>query len=423
MEIVQNINFLISTIFCICYSYQLFYIIYILLHKKQNNEPREPMALHRYAVLISARNESAVITHLIDSIKAQTYPQKYITIFVAADNCTDNTAQLARDAGAVVYERFNKVRVGKGYALEYLIDCINRDYADDPFDAYFVFDADNVLDENYIAEMNKTFSAGHKIITSYRNSKNYGDNWISAGYALWFLRESKYLNYPRTLLGTSCAVSGTGFMFAREIIEKFGGWKFFLLTEDIQFTIHNVIDGEIIAYCPTAVLYDEQPVTFKQSWNQRLRWAKGYLQVFRNYGYSLIANIFKRRSFSCFDMSMTIMPAIILSAIGVVANISMLILAVLQQHNVLEAFHSVLLLLANIYFTMFWVGAVTTITEWKNILTSKPRKILYMFTFPFFMMTYIPISLTAMFKKVEWTPIAHTRSKNLAEIRGEINKI
>ena len=422
MEIVQKINFLISVMFCICYSYQLFYIIYTLLQNKRESVSREPMVLHRYAVLISARNESAVITQLIDSIKAQTYPQKYITIFVAADNCTDNTAQLARDAGAVVYERFNKVKVGKGYALEYLIDCITRDYADDPFDAYFVFDADNVLDENYIAEMNKTFSEGYRIVTSYRNSKNYGDNWISAGYALWFLRESKYLNNPRMMLGTSCAVSGTGFMFAREVIEKYGGWKFFLLTEDIQFTIDNVINGEIIGYCQKAMLYDEQPVTFKQSWNQRLRWAKGYLQVFRNYGGALLANIFKRHSFSCIDMTMTIMPAIILSSLAVLANLGVSFIGVVTRQDITDAIISVLVILANAYFTLFWVGLVTTITEWDNILTTKARKIFYTFTFPLFMMTYIPISFTAMFKKVEWTPIAHTQSKNLAEIRGEKNK-
>ena len=137
-----------------------------------------------------------------------------------ADNCTDKTADCARQAGAVVWERFNKEEVGKGYALDFLLNQIKKTYPDDPFDGYFVFDADNLLDENYVAEMNKTFSDGHEIITSYRNSKNFGDNWISAGYGLMFLREAKYLNNSRMLLNTSCAVSGTGFMFSRRIIVR-----------------------------------------------------------------------------------------------------------------------------------------------------------------------------------------------------------
>ena len=92
-----------------------------------------------------------------------------------------------------------------------------------------MFDADNVLDVNYFREMNKTFDSGAKASTSYRNSKNYDSNWISAGYAVWFLREAKFLNQARLTLNTSCAVSGTGFFIAADIIEKHGGWKWHLL--------------------------------------------------------------------------------------------------------------------------------------------------------------------------------------------------
>ena len=132
--------------------------------------------------------------------------------------------------------------------------------------------------------MNRTFCDGYDIITSYRDSKNYGSNWISAGYALWFLRETRYLNHARFLLGTSCAVSGTGFFFSQRILEKNGGWPFHLLTEDIEFTVHNIINGEKVGFCSKAVLYDEQPVSFRQSCRQRMRWAKGYIQVFQKYG-------------------------------------------------------------------------------------------------------------------------------------------
>lgn len=147
---------------------------------------------------------------------------------------------------------------------------------------------------------------------AYRNSKNYGDNWISAGYALWFIRESRYLNNSRMLLGTSCAVSGTGFLFSRQVMESTNGWKFHLLTEDIEFSVHHILQGRKIGFCADAVLYDEQPVTFRQSWRQRLRWARGFLQVFRKYGFGLVKGIGKGH-FSCYDMSMTVMPAYILT--------------------------------------------------------------------------------------------------------------
>ena len=276
MEILETLNFIIAAVFFICYAYQFFYIPAALIKK---DEPHKEGKKHRFAVLVCARNEEAVIAGLINSIHRQTYDRNLIRIFVMADNCTDNTASAARNAGATVYKRNNPNLVGKGYALEALFKNIERDYPRNYFDGFFVFDADNVLDKNYIAEMNRTFSDGNDIITSYRDSKNYGDNWISAGYALWFLRESRYLNHARMLLRTSCAVSGTGFFFSRRILEKNGGWNFHLLTEDIEFTVHNIVNGEKVAFCPKAVLYDEQPTSFRQSWRQRLRWAKGYLQV------------------------------------------------------------------------------------------------------------------------------------------------
>ena len=234
IDIIILLNIIIAIIFTVFYFYQFVFIFVVLFNKNKLVTGDSEAKTHNYAVLIAARNESEVISQLISSVQGQSYPQQNVTIFVIADNCTDNTAQVARNAGAIVYERFNKEQVGKGYALDFLFDKIFNDYSKDKFDAFFVFDADNLLDVNYIAEMNKTFCKGHKIITSYRNTKNYADNWLSAGYSLWFLRESKYMNNARMILGTGCAISGTGFLVSAEIISKSNGWPFHLLTEDID---------------------------------------------------------------------------------------------------------------------------------------------------------------------------------------------
>ena len=143
--------------------------------------------------------------------------------------------------------------------------------------------------------MNKVFDSGYKIITSYRNSKNYDTNWITAGYSLWFLREARFLNNPRMILNTSCTVSGTGYLVNSSIIRQNNGWKYYLLTEDVEFSAVNIIEGEKIGYCEKAILYDEQPTTFKQSWSQRIRWTKGFYQVTFRYGKILISSIFKKR--------------------------------------------------------------------------------------------------------------------------------
>jgi cellulose synthase/poly-beta-1,6-N-acetylglucosamine synthase-like glycosyltransferase len=420
METVGLINLVLSILFSICYLYQLVYLVTPIFKK---DKPESSVTiLHRFAVLISARNEESVIANLVRNIREQNYPEDLVTVFVVADNCTDNTADVARAEGAVVYERFNKREVGKGYALDFLLTRISEDYGIDAFDGYFIFDADNLLDENYIAEMNKTFSQGHKIITSYRNSKNYGANWISAGYSLWFLRESQFLNNSRMLLGTSCAVSGTGFLVSRDIIEKNGGWKFFLLTEDIEFTVHSIMSGERIAFCKKAVLYDEQPTDFRQSWHQRLRWAKGFLQVFKKYGVKLTQSVFKKRSFSCYDILMIILPGLYLTSFSVVCNLAAIVAGFLLGWDVDIAFNALIWTFINGYLLLFVIGLITLISEWKQIHCRPLQKILYLFSFPIFEFTYIPIAVAALFGKVEWRPIIHKEVKTLADVRGPIRK-
>ena len=415
MDTIKTINYIIGMIFLVCYSYQFFYILIPFLFRARH---RKPASAHNYAVLISARNEEKVISQLISSIRKQNYDQSLITVFVVADNCTDATARTARAAGAVVYERFDAQRVGKGYALNYLLGRIDADYPDRPFDGYFVFDADNILDENYISEMNRVFSNGYNIVTSYRDSKNYGDNWISAGYALWFLRESQYLNNARMLLGTSCAVSGTGFMFSRKVLDDCGGWNFFLLTEDIEFTVHNVARGEKIGFARNAVLYDEQPTTFAQSWRQRKRWSRGYIQVFRKEGKNLLRGM-AHGNFGCFDMFMNIMPAAVLSAIGISVNLAAIVISIARGDGLGTVAGSALALLLNTCLTVFIIGAITTVTEWNRIYAPAWKKIVYTFTFPLFMLTYIPIYLAALMdRNTGWLPIEHTRAATLEDIRA-----
>ena len=412
MHTVEMINFIIMCLFFACYVYQFVYIPIAWLPRKKE-ALQAPM--HRFAVLIAARNEEAVIGKLIDSIKAQSYPGRLVKIFVAADNCTDATAEAARSHGAEVYERYDMTRRGKGYALDFLLKEIKlRGHG--RFDGYIVLDADNVLDRDFILHMNETFSAGHDIVTCYRSSKNYGDNWISAGYALWFLRESRYLNGARARLGSSCGVSGTGFLFSQAVLDaQGGGWPFHLLTEDIEFTIDNVTRGMKVGYCPDAIAYDEQPISFRQSWAQRLRWSRGYLQVFKKYGRALISGIFSG-SFSCYDMAMSIMPAAVLTGLSIVVNLGAALVNVLYYHEWGVLGVSALQTLANLYLTLFIIGAITTVTEWKSIHCEPSKKILYVFTFPLFMLSYVPIVIHSLFVTPEWTHIDHTRTLDVQQI-------
>ena len=408
----RTINAVISALFFICYTYQFLYIPLVLL-KKRRPLPH-PAASHRYAVLIAARNEENVIAGLLDSLAAQTYDMSLVTVFVAADNCTDSTAAIARAHGAVVYERFNHVNVGKGYALDFLLQHIGADYPEG-FDGYFVFDADNIVDRDFVREMNKMFDTGeYTALTSYRNSQNFCANWISAGYALWFLRESRFLNRPRTQLGVNCAVSGTGFLVSAQAVREDAGWPYHLLTEDIEFSIACATRGRRIGYCGKAVIYDEQPEKFKQSWDQRLRWSKGFYQVDAKYTGSLLRGCTRggREGMSCYDMLMTVAPCnlftIAVLALSIIVCVTSLTQPAFITYRAMRVLGRIFwLTLRGITASLFLFGAVTMAAEWKRIAGPVHKKILYTFTFPLFMLTYVPISVAALVGKVEWRPIRH----------------
>lgn len=417
MEWLNIFNFVIGLLFSLCYLYQYVYMIIACVRKPKRFPETDQR--YRYAILISARNERAVIGQLLDSIRAQDYPAELIDTFVIADNCTDDTAEVAERHGATVYKRNDTANVGKGYALKFVFDRLKEEKGDCYYDGYFVIDADNLLEENYVSEMNKAFAAGHRVVTSYRNSKNYGDNWISSGYSLWFLREARHLNSVRFLLGTSCVVAGTGFLASSEVIREQGGWKHFSMTEDTEFTAERMLMGERIAYCHDAVFYDEQPVKFSQSWRQRKRWAKGYLQVLARHGGKMTKAIL-HGNFSCFDLIMSLSPAFIISLVTIAVNlVSALVAAFVAPASVLPILLGLLTTALTAYALFFLVSLCTVILEWKRIRASAAKKILSVFTTPLFIATYIPISASALFSKVEWKPIEHKIAVSVDELKQQ----
>ena len=168
MKVLDIINMVIGAVFMLCYLYQIIYlfIAYLKREPKRTSEEKK-----RIAVLVAARNEANVIGNLLTTLKKQDYPEDMYEIFLVADNCTDNTAEVARGFGAVVYERQNDTERGKGYALHYLLECIARDRGEDYFDGFLVFDADNLVEPDFISEINRTFADGYDVVSSYRNSK------------------------------------------------------------------------------------------------------------------------------------------------------------------------------------------------------------------------------------------------------------
>lgn len=395
----------------ICYAYQTVYLFLPLIRRRPVSDTTH---LHRYAILIAARNEEAVLPHLLASIRMQDYPAELIRVFVVADNCTDRTVRVAAEGGALVFVRRNTAQVGKGYALHYLLEQVDRFCGWDSFDAFLVFDADNVLSPDYITQINKVCAAGYDVFCGYRNSKNFGTNWVSAGHALWFLHDSCHLNASRMALGLPCTVTGTGFGFTRSLLQKYGGWNFFTLTEDIEFSFRCICDGIKMGYCQAAVLYDEQPECLRQSWRQRTRWVQGGVQVSVRYALPLLKGMLRggKRGYAC-------MEAATLSLWGYGAGVLCGILTLIAV-ALLTGFPGALRTLAGMllwgYGFSFLMGAITLLMTGKRIRAGTRQKLMGLFAFPLYTLTYAPIGVTALLRKFHWPPIEHTVSLSAEEL-------
>lgn len=412
-------NTIVGLVFSVCFLYQVVFFFIGLIRGQVKIPPAKKQ--HTYAFFIAAHNEEAVIANLVKSIKDQDYPSELIDVFVVADACTDNTAQAAHEAGAIVYERNDLSRKGKSWVMDYGFDRILREYPG-KHEAFFIFDADNLLSRDYVTIMNDAFDQGYLALTSYRNSKNFGSSWISSAYATWFIREARYLNNARMICHTSCAVSGSGYLVSAKLIEGMKGWDFHTLTEDIQFSTFCAIHGVRIGYAP-AEFFDEQPVTLKASIKQRMRWTKGFYQVLFTYGRHMFKSIGKFHRFAAYDMLMVVGPAMLLTLMCLLVNVTFIAVGSLS-HGFLAtdaeiemAIGSIIMMLAYMYGTFFVMGLSTTITEWKHIhCPQKWRIFTNLFTFPLFMFTYVPLTVAALFLKVDWVPTPHDVSVTLDEV-------
>ncbi len=368
---------------------------------------------HRYAILIAARNEANVIGQLLQSLHEQTYPQELMTVFVVADNCSDHTAQIAREHGAICYERFDSRHQTKGFALQYLFRELDRDYGIHSFDGYLIFDADNILRSDYMEKMNRAFDSGEKIVTSYRNTKNWENSCIAASYAIHWLRTARCENRGKSVLRLACRVQGTGFLFSNELVTD--GWNYTDLTEDRSFCADAVRKGYRISYQHEAEFFDDQPEDLSIAFRQRIRWSKGHLQAFQRLGKDLFKRCFTTRfhdAATAYDMLMINFPMSLIQSLIKVLEFVICVCLVCLLGNSPAVFSTwvkgALLAFAGDYFGNLAMAAYTMFMERKHIPHLPWHRILwYCLTFPMFSLIGTITTCIAAVSKVEWKPIPH----------------
>ena len=374
-----------------------------------------------FALIVAAHNEEMVIKDIIISLKALDYPKEMYDIFVIADNCTDKTAEKARREGAIVFERVNKEKRGKGYALEWVFKKIFKMKKN--YDAVAIFDADNLASRNFLLEINKKLCEGYKVVQGYLDSKNPTDTWITGSYSIAFWTSNRMFQLSRHNLGLSNQLGGTGFAVDTNILRELG-WGATCLTEDLEFSCKLVLNGYKVGWAHDAVIYDEKPLTLAQSWWQRKRWMQGFADVSSRYFFKLMKLAITKLDFVALDCALYSIQPIVTILLGFSAIISgvnygLSIFHFISGYNSNTVVYSISL-------NMITVGAVVAIllqlvyTPFILILERKLNWNIFWYyvIYPLYVATWFPICILGIIHKnnKEWSHTAHTRSVNISEL-------
>ena len=421
VDIAAIINIVMMGIVSIFYFTQNLFTI-IALFGKQKKYP-EAKVKHKFAYFICAHNEEAVIGNLIESIKNQDYPKELIEIFVVCDNCDDKTSLIAKELGCFVIERNDTSKIGKCYALDYGLKTIMKEYDYLNIEAFLVFDADNLVAKDFTKHMNDTFDSGYEVSTSFRNSKNFDANWLSAGAGMIFLRECLVIHQCRSILNIGTYVSGTGFYVSYDLVKRMNGWPFDALIEDIEFSIYCANNNIKIGYNNDAMIYDEQPATLKDSFNQRMRWCRGNHQCFFRHGFKLLINTFRKKNLSCIEMFSHTAPIPAFAFMWtVIYTIILVVNALINQYTFTQFIDSGFMGLVFYYIILFGIafvyGAVSIILSYKKLNCKKSKLFVIWLQYPFVMFLLLLVTVITLFVKVEWKKIDHSDNKNIDELEG-----
>jgi cellulose synthase/poly-beta-1,6-N-acetylglucosamine synthase-like glycosyltransferase len=342
------------------------------------------------------------------------YPKELYDIFVIADNCSDDTAEIAKQAGAIVCERFSETGKGKGFALEWMFDKLFQ--MERQYDAVVVFDADNLVHPRFLLEMNNRLLKGDKVIQGYLDAKNPYDTWVSGTFAIAFWVIDHVWHLAKTNIGLSSVLGGTGMCITTDILKRHG-WGATCLTEDMEFTMKSLVEGIKTTWAHDAIVYDEKPLTFMQSWNQRKRWAQGQFDVAHRFIPKMLKAGIAQRDIRILDGCLhLIQPHFLLISTFFV------ILSYIQAVFQFPPFYTSIYrfmpseLMSFIMFGQYVLPVIILLkihVKWKAWL--------YLLLYPVFIYSWIPIVFIGFLHRNEheWSHTKHTRALSYDELMGK----
>lgn len=375
-----------------------------ILKKKNCNYPIKRAIKNNYCILIPAREESKVIENLLVSITKQTVKINPEDVYVIVESLEDQTVLIAKKYNmSVIVRKDLEGKRRKGYALD---EAIKEILLKKKYDAYFIFDADNILDVKFIEKMEESIVLGYDIGIGYRNSKNGNDSWVAAVSSLTFAMINTLGNENKEKYTNTLTISGTGYYILGHLVDKWQGFPFNSLTEDYELTLYATLNNLTTTYNTEAIFYDEQPTNYKVSIKQRTRWIKGYFEARQKYLPKIKESIYlKDKNYGSKISAYYGVRPIIYLIIGV------LLLAIGIIFKSPKPIFNIFGLLVIIYLILLSATYLMLKNDKDMLNLSKKSKVVALFMNPIFLISYVWCALMALFKKnLGWEKINHTKN-------------
>ena len=298
----------------------------------------------------------------------------------------------------------------KGAALKWFL--AQKIEEDAPYDAFCIFDADNIVDVDFIKNMNKKLCQGETVVQGYRDIKNPTDSWITAGYAIFYWTMNRFYHLARYNIGLSPLINGTGFMVRFDQVKP-DGWNTKTLTEDIEFSLKQIIKGKKLGWARDAIVYDEQPVGFKQSWSQRSRWTVGHIQCMQEYTTQLAKAVKEKKTVMNFDGLLYIVGSIPMFVITLVLLLVNMLLYVGNGTTTMGLIESYIRYIVPTFLMPIPTAVLIMKMEHKEVKPMLKGLLFY----PLFLGSWLLINFKCLFKReTSWEKIEHVRSIKINEV-------
>jgi len=430
-RVLSIINYIVLIIIAIPLLIQILNVALCWVKKKKFKKSNK---YSRVAYIIAARNEDDVIFDTVKNIfDKQIYPKDKLDVYVIAHNCTDNTASLAKKAGAIVLEVNDNDPSHRKVAYPLKIG-VDRILSENKYDLVIRLDADNHINDEFTTLMNDAYQEGNDFLRPYEGCLNGSQNFYTKACAMFYSFDSRYGSRVREFFNLSAHVNGSGSVMSTRMLNKIGGYDTTTISEDAEFCFNRLLEGQKAHFVEDAVIYEDMPSTLEDTVSRNKRIASGGTQHLKGKMGQMFMKFFKTGDFSYIETFLTyiflfLTPLLVIwmplfyiynftylgliEAGKIVLPINSLF-SYSYYHCVLwNTIWSIVGIVGGLFILFGFVQAIILVlTEYKKFgCKSRKEMIDAGFLFPAYLMVYAVTMCIGVFSKPEWKKVKRNSKK------------